>query len=83
VGRTRPSPALGQVMRALRKDRGLGQEALARHAGVAQTTVSLIECRVVDPRWGTVEKLGDVLGVSMRDIASRVVEEEAAAEDCS
>src|ERR1044071_5672071 len=82
VGRSRPSPALGQVMRALREERGLGQEALARKAGVTQTTVSFIERRMVDPHWGTVERLGDVLGVSMAEIGTRVVIKEAAAKDC-
>jgi transcriptional regulator with XRE-family HTH domain len=60
-------------MRALREDQGLGQEALARKAGVTQTTVSFVERAVVNPQRGTVEKLGQGLGVSMGYIASLVV----------
>jgi transcriptional regulator with XRE-family HTH domain len=82
VGRSRPSPALGHVLRALREDRGLGQDALARKAAVTQTTVSFVERAVVNPQRRTIEKLGHGLGVSMDDIASRVVKKEAAAEDC-
>jgi transcriptional regulator with XRE-family HTH domain len=81
VGRAHPSRALGQVVRALREERGLGQEALARKAGVTQTTVSYVERAVFNPQRGTIEKLGRGLGVSMDDIASRVVKKEAAAED--
>lgn len=73
MGRALPSPALGRVVRALREDRGLGQDALARRAGVTQTTVSFVERAVVRPQRGTVEKLGHALGVSMGEIASRVV----------
>jgi transcriptional regulator with XRE-family HTH domain len=69
-------------MRALREDRGLGQDALARRAGVTQTTVSFVERAVVNPQRGTIEKLGHGLRVSMDDIASRVVKKERAAEDC-
>jgi DNA-binding XRE family transcriptional regulator len=74
---THPPPALGQVMRTLREERGLGQDALARKAGITQTTVSFIERRKVDPHWGTVEKLGEVLGVTMSEIAARVLAREA------
>src|SRR3954453_21557914 len=58
MGRSCPSPALGQVVRGLREDRGLGQKALARKAGITQTTVSFVERGIVNPQKGTVEKLG-------------------------
>jgi transcriptional regulator with XRE-family HTH domain len=83
MGKSLPPSALGQVMRGLREDQKLPQEALARRAGITPSTVSFIECRVVDPRWTTIERLGRALGVSMAEIGRRVVKQEAAGEDRS
>jgi len=37
---------IGQVIRALRKERGISQEVLARQAGVDRTTIARVECGI-------------------------------------
>ena len=51
-------------LKALRVEKGLTQEALARLAGLSTSGVAKIENSGLDPAWSTVVKLADALGVS-------------------
>ena len=56
--------ALGEVLRALRRERGLSQEALALEAGVERNYVSLIELGKNSPSIRILFKLCTTLGVA-------------------
>jgi transcriptional regulator with XRE-family HTH domain len=56
-----PSEAFGQVLRALRLERGLSQEALALEAGIQRNYVSLIERGINQPTITTIFKLASAL----------------------
>ena len=56
---------VGQRVRKLRKEQGLSQAALAEKAGTNQPTISTLECY---SRWSNSElldKVVDVLGISV------------------
>ena len=53
----------GKVLRRLRKDKGLSQEALGLNAGLQRNFVSLIELGRNQPTLATVFKLADALEV--------------------
>lgn len=53
----------GKVLRRLRKDKGLSQEALGLNAGLQRNFVSLIELGRNQPTLATVFKLAHALGV--------------------
>lgn len=55
-------------LKQLRKERGLSQEDLALNADVTVSTLSRIERDAASPRWSTVTKIVDALGVSVREI---------------
>jgi len=65
-----PSEAFGQVLRALRLERGLSQEALALEAGIQRNYVSLIERGINQPTITIIFKLA--LALEMKP--SQVVE---------
>lgn len=67
---TAVSVALGVVLRELRRERNVSQEALGLAAGSSRTYVSEIERAVKVPTLTTVFRLAEVLGVP----ASRIVE---------
>lgn len=54
------------LLRVTRRQRGLGQAALARRAGTTQTYVSRVERGVVSPSLATLERLLHAMGVSLR-----------------
>lgn len=54
----------GQRLRQLREAAGLTQEALARAANLALSTIAKMETRAIDPEWSTVQRLSRALGVS-------------------
>ncbi|MDP9100561.1 MAG: helix-turn-helix domain-containing protein [Actinomycetota bacterium] len=54
---------LGELMRARREERGLGQGDLARHCGVTQQTVSRWEQGIGTPRPARITQLAEVLGL--------------------
>jgi hypothetical protein len=58
-----PDPALAVVLKRLREDRGLTQEALAFKSGVSISSLGRIE---------TVRQLAAALGVSMGELGSMV-----------
>jgi transcriptional regulator with XRE-family HTH domain len=56
-----PSEAFGQVLRALRLERGLSQEALALEAGIQRNYVSLIERGINQPTITIIFNLAEAL----------------------
>ena len=58
-----PSEAFGQVLRTLRLERGLSQEALALEAGIQRNYVSLIERGINQPTITIIFKLSAALEV--------------------
>ena len=65
-------PALAAVLRRLRTESGLSQEAVAHQAGVSYTTLAKIELAQSNPGWATVRAIADALGVTLVELASAV-----------
>lgn len=66
---SRPQPALGTAVRALRERKGLTQEAVAEKADVAIPTLSHIEAGHANPTWATVRDIAAALDVSIGQLA--------------
>jgi transcriptional regulator with XRE-family HTH domain len=64
--------ALAAVLRRLRTERDLSQEAVAHQAGVSYTTLAKIELARSTPGWATVRAIADALGVSLAELAAAV-----------
>ena len=60
-----------EEVRRIRKERGLTQRRLTELSGVDQTTISLVESGKRWPRFETLERLADALGVEVGDFFSR------------
>lgn len=60
--------AMHNNIKALRKAKGLSQVQLAARVGVAQGTVSYWDNRTTHPTAAHLQKLSEVLGVSVADI---------------
>lgn len=73
-----PQPALGAAIRELRSKSGRTQEEVAHDAGVTVAHLSGIERGYANPKWGTVERIADALGVSLVELVR--LRENAAAE---
>lgn len=64
-----PPRAVGRNLRRLRQKAGLTKESLAKSAGVAVSTISMIELGSGgEPILSTVEKLAAVLGVTSAEL---------------
>jgi transcriptional regulator with XRE-family HTH domain len=66
---SRPQPALGAAIRAVREKSGEKQQAVADRAGIALPTLSHIEAGHANPTWATVRDIADALGVSIGQLA--------------
>ena len=73
--KTQPGEAFGRVLRALRAERGLSQEALALEAGVQRNYVSLIERGVNQPTITTIFKLATALEMKPSQVVELVEKE--------
>ncbi len=62
--------ALGEALRQIREREGLTQEELAFQAGNDPTWVSRLESGHRDPRWSSVAKLVEGLGVTMLEVVA-------------
>ena len=71
-----PDPVLGLVIGRLREEHGLDQATLAERSTVSVETLVQIEKGLTDPAWETVERIARALGISIREIASEVVQQE-------
>ena len=67
-----PYEAFGLVLRDLRKERGLSQEALALDAGIQRNYVSLIERGINQPTVTTIFKLAIALKVRPSELVALV-----------
>ncbi|MEO8343055.1 MAG: helix-turn-helix transcriptional regulator [Gallionella sp.] len=67
--------ALGEVLRSLRKQQGLSQEALALDAGVERNYISLIELGKNSPSIRILFKLCNALNVNPSVLLARVEEQ--------
>ncbi len=67
-----PAEAFGDVLKELRAERGLTQEALALDAGTERSHVSALERAEKAPSLGTILRLAQALGMSAGEIVSLV-----------
>lgn len=65
-------PVLGGVLRGLREERGISQEALAVHAGLTGGTLTRLELGQSDPSWSTIRAVAKALDVRLREIVTAV-----------
>jgi transcriptional regulator with XRE-family HTH domain len=63
VGKIQEVVKIGAQLREAREQRLLTQEELAARAGVQPFTISRIETDKVEPRFRTIRKLAEALGV--------------------
>ena len=70
-----PNEAFGLVLRDLRKERGLSQEALALEAGIQRNYVSLIERGINQPTITIIFKLAAALEIKPSHIVELVKKE--------
>ena len=72
-------------LQMLRESRNLSQRALALKAGIAFRSVQLMESGRHNPRWSTVSKLGEALGVEPSELLETAKGRRAreTARDCS
>lgn len=68
----RATRAFGKVLRELREERGLTQEALALDVGTERSHISALERAEKGPALSTVFALARALGVQPADLISRV-----------
>ena len=73
--KSQPGEAFGKVLRALRVERGLSQEALALEAGVQRNYVSLIERGVNQPTITIIFKLATALEMNPSQVVGLVEKE--------
>jgi transcriptional regulator with XRE-family HTH domain len=65
-------PALAAVLRRLRTDRGLSQEAVAHRADISFTTLAKIELGQSAPGWATVRAIARALDVTMGELGDAI-----------
>ena len=59
---------IGDRIRALRKEKGLTQKELAQKLGVSASMIGQYETSVRKPKFETVEKIADALGINIMEI---------------
>lgn len=67
-----PDLALAVVLKRLREERQITQEALAYNAGLSVGTLGRIEVGRTAPSWDSVRRIIDALGVSLSELAKAV-----------
>jgi transcriptional regulator with XRE-family HTH domain len=68
--------ALGQVLRALRVERGLSQEQLAMEVGIHPTYISRIEAGRRNISWEAMKRLSQALDLPAWQFVARIEEVE-------
>jgi transcriptional regulator with XRE-family HTH domain len=60
---------LGEAIARLRIESGVTQEDLAYEAAVSLGALSRLERGLVDPKWSTVQRVCEALGVPVAEVA--------------
>ncbi|MGN6189063.1 MAG: helix-turn-helix domain-containing protein [Conexibacter sp.] len=76
-----PKNVFGLVLRRIRRDRDLSQEALAISADLARNHVSELERARREPGLATIVQLADALGIGVGELMTRFDEERARLRD--
>lgn len=76
-----PDPVLGQVIRRLREEHELDRAELAARSEVSEDTIEGLEAGEVDVPWGEMQRIAGALGLSMEEVANKVVALEEAGGD--
>jgi transcriptional regulator with XRE-family HTH domain len=73
-GKPRPTPEkiFGGILRELRQERGISQEALSFECGVHRTYIGLLERGRMNPSLKTLLSIASALGVPADDLVARV-----------
>jgi transcriptional regulator with XRE-family HTH domain len=66
-----PQKALGLAIRQRRNERDLKAREVAQRANVNATHYSRLENGRVNPSWGTVRRVAEVLDLSVSELAAR------------
>lgn len=64
--------AFGQVLKELRKEKGLSQEELAHESGLDRTFISLLERGKRQPSLGTIISIANVLELTASNFVKKV-----------
>lgn len=64
--------AFGQVLKELRKEKGLSQEELAHESGLDRTFISLLERGKRQPSLGTIINIASVLKLDASSLVQKV-----------
>jgi transcriptional regulator with XRE-family HTH domain len=64
--------ALGEVLRACRKERGESQEEVGYRAGLTAGTVSRLELGEGCPEWATVRAIARALDLKLGDLGDQI-----------
>jgi transcriptional regulator with XRE-family HTH domain len=65
-------PTIAERLRDLRIARVLTQEALGRKSGVSQVTIARIESGKYAPRFSTIHKLAEALGITAQEFVEGI-----------
>jgi transcriptional regulator with XRE-family HTH domain len=65
-----PDPNLAAILKRLREDRGLTQEHVAWHAGIAVSSLAKIENAQTAPHWDSVMRILGALDVTLAELAA-------------
>ncbi len=71
VPQGKPNSEFGPRLRALREAKGLTLVALATMTGMRHQAVSRLERGEVEPKWSTVLKLAEALGVDVGEFRAQ------------
>jgi transcriptional regulator with XRE-family HTH domain len=72
VGPATPDLALAAALRRMREERSITREALAFRAGLTAGALARIELAQAVPRWTTVRRIAEALGVDMVELSAAV-----------
>jgi transcriptional regulator with XRE-family HTH domain len=73
--------SFGALLKRLREERKITQEALAFDAGITVSALSRIERGRNDPGWTTVNSIAKALGVSLMELVSDVEDDDSEDDD--
>jgi transcriptional regulator with XRE-family HTH domain len=73
-GKARPTPehVFAGILKELRQERGISQEALSFECGVHRTYIGLLERGRMNPSLKTLLSIGSALGVPAGELVARV-----------